>query len=234
LRSEAGITFERDPETRGIVSNLSRQGAFVAVRPPLRLGVGDGMRLRFRPCGSIEVAVYARVRWRREAPDDEGFLGYGVEFQGVDRGVQMVLADATARLAGQPEQAKVAGSLQEKYSVQTEPGRVLLRIQGCLEPDEARDLRYLLSSRLDGMGRSLSAYVDAGEARPASELTLVELRRILESLGTRRQLCGVLLAKSAITMMQLRRVAREGGVGDVLACFEDEHEAQRFWQEIAS
>lgn len=232
LESEARIFPGSDTQISGYAYNLSERGVLVAVAPPLHLKEGDGARLRLRPPGFAEIAAYAHVRWKREHTAGAEPTGYGMEFHGLDRSQQTILAELVRSPKGFD---RTPIWMNERYSVRTEDDRIWIRFAGSLEVDEARGLRAVIVSKLGQLSnRNVLAYFDASQARPCDAAALVELRRCLSALAERRSLCGLILARSPVAMMQLRRLAREVGVGDMLVCFEDEFEALRFWQNIAT
>jgi Tfp pilus assembly protein PilZ len=230
VRSDAEIGV-RGFARRAQVLNVSEAGAFVAVEGECRDVTGEVLRLTFRLPGGPELRVAARVRWCRGRPDEDGPAGYGVEFAELDKRQREVLAayaatrhDATTCLS-----AGVANA----FRVSAGPRQLRIELDGYLSPQESRTLAGDVERGVESMVDSpVLAHIDARRFRPCPESSLPILRETFRSLGRRGPVLGVLLGPRSVGMLQLKRLAREAGVGNALAAFEDEQEASSFWRQL--
>lgn len=220
-----------DATYTGRLRNVSTGGAFIRVSLHELPTVGEGIRVRFRLPGQLELDLYGKVRWRRECATTEGSIGFGVEFCGLGRTEQK----AIMRYVEQQDDSapSVPVIVTEKYAVQSEGNTLRVWLSGALELAESRDLsRIVMNAVAQNQGKDLLVFIDGSRVLPCSEGSLQEMRWWMQQLTRCRSVAGVLVANNSIAMLQLRRLAREAGVGDLLVSFENSTEAEIFWQEI--
>lgn len=217
--------------SRAQVLNVSEAGAFVAVNGECRDVTGEVLRLTFKLPGGPELRVTGRVRWCRGRPNEDGPAGYGVEFAELDERQREVLAAYAATRRDTP--TRLSAGVANAYRVSAGPRQIRIELDGYLNPQESRtlagDVRRGVESMVD---RPVLAHIDARRFRPCPESSLPILRETFRSLGRCGPILGVLLGPRSVGMLQLKRLAREAGVGNALAAFEDEQEASSFWRQL--
>jgi hypothetical protein len=231
LDSEAVLST--DPWTcRGEMRDISVAGAFVTTPAPLPT-VGQGVRIEFRLPGGPDLSLCATVRWVRPTENDLGSGGFGVQFLGVGRTEQSVLNEFVGREIGEQRPSALHATAVEKFLIEVQGDTVRFRLCGTLREEEGRELleqtRRQLTLQFTGR---LLTYIDAGHLVPCPDESLGALKRWLICFREQKAFYGVIVVKSAVATLQIRRLAREVGIAESLACFDDEAQAMPFWNDI--
>lgn len=230
---EARVT-DRSEQLYGELRNVSAGGAFVYIPLGALPQVGAGVRARFRVAVGVEIDCCAKVLWARERADATGPRGCGIEFQHMGHAEKRALAGMVSEAGS--EQAGVVAQLESKYTVDARGGQVRITVGGVLNGTEAHDLLCSLSRALNravGLGH-LAVYCDARALMPCPDESLVGLRACFSCLAEQKELIGLLHVEHSVTMLQMRRLAREAGLGETLVCFNNAQEAAYFWAQITS
>ncbi len=199
-------------------------------RPQVR--VGDGVRLRIRLPDLVDFDVAAQVVWVRPWPSAEGPAGFGARLSTVSLPIRMALRRwLQEHQEGEDSRLEVESS--PKYSVECEQGRLRIQLHGILEGPESQALCDTVMRLLDDSRPSL-VYIDARELRACPEDSLSRFGRWFQQLGRQSGFMGVLFASCAVARLQMRRLARESGIGNSLVSFESETDARLFWDELST
>jgi hypothetical protein len=210
--------------------NVSSGGAFVCAANEHLPLVGTGIRIRFRLPGRVDIELLARVRWARAATATEP-VGFGVEFVGLGLAEEKALREFVD--GGELTASALPVTVTERYAVQAEGNTLRVWINGSLEVVESKDLGHSITLFLEKRSRAdLRLFIDATRMVPCSDESLEEFRRWMQRLRGCGNLAGIVIARHAVAMLQMRRLARETGVGDSLACFTSAREGERFWTEL--
>ena len=209
---------------------MGRGGAFVAIRETQDLVPKSNIRLTFQLPDGQKVSTVAVVRWRREKPTIEGPPGCGVLFMGMGRAETEVVERYLKACAAQSSPLPAPSVGSDKSTVEVSQwGWVVIRLQGMLSKEQSNTLAHAVESaagtRRDGR---LLVLVDATHFRPCNDDGLPGLQKWLAFLGGQPSFGGVLVGRSTVGMLQLRRIAREENVAGSWASFEDEDAAIEF------
>lgn len=230
IRSDATIR-DGHRASRAQILNVSETGAFVAVDGECRDDTGDVLRLVFHLPDGPELRITARVRWCRKQPNENGPAGSSVEFVELDKREQDALA-AYSRVR-QNADSRILAGVANAFRVSAGPRLLQIELDGYLNPQESRTLADDVRRGVESIvRRPVLAHIDARRFAPCPESSLPSLLEAFRSLGQDGSVLGVLLGPRSVGMLQLKRLAREAGIGDALAAFEEEEEAFSFWLQI--
>lgn len=232
LSSQASICVG-PVENTGLIVDISEGGAFVAIENPSSVSLNDGLRLRFSLPGSVALSVFAKVQWVREEAAGDKPKGIGVLFIGLGRTERQTIAKLVQQNEVQQSGPDVAVRVSRKYTVQITDDTLWIRLNGYLSAEECQGLCDIMGEQIDRLeGQILLTLLDATHFSACPEESLPFLRKCLAKLGGRGPSFSVMIGTGSVAMLQMRRLAREAGVADSIACFENENEALPFWQQI--
>jgi len=215
-----------DVSFTGHIANVSPGGALVTMNDDRVPKVGSGVRVRFRLPGHVELEVLARVRWTRKDP-----VSFGIEFFGLGQAETNALRQFVEGKV--PTSSNVHAAITERYAVEGRGNALKVWVNGSLEVIESKDLGESVVAILQTKkSADLHVFIDATRMSPCSDESLEEFKRWMLRLRACRSVIGIVVAPHAVSMLQMRRLAREAGVGDSLACFTNARDGERFWGEL--
>jgi len=220
---------------QGEIQNISLGGAFVATDMPSPT-LGLGVRLDFRLPVGANLSLCASVKWIRADESAEGPRGFGVQFVGTGRTEEKVLAGYVAGARGRGDTSDTFhAKIAERFMVETEGETIWIRMCGVLRSEESKELLVQIKQQMaqTGPGKLLT-YIDAKELGPCSDESLAYVKEWFSACLEHEPFYAVAVIRNAITTLQLRRLAREVGIANSMACFDDEADAMPFWKEIRS
>lgn len=220
-------------EIRGLIQNIGVGGAFVQADVPASLAIDTGLRLRFRLTETAELTVFATVRWIQTAGEEDKPQGFGVRFSGLSVADTQAIETYVGQQRNAANQQPVQLHASQKYAVATEGNALFITLHGFLGPEESLGLFEAIDQQIERLeGQALFAYIDATDFAASPEESLPILKECLADLKKRTPSFGVMVGSSPAAMLQMRRLVRDAGVAESIACFRDEAEAKSFWNEI--
>ncbi len=220
----------------GAVCNVSSGGLFVTTEANHILPVGVGVRVRFQLREHLELMLYGVTRWVRMEPEPGGPPGMGIEFYDVDDVMRTLLETHVLQDAARASASYGYATLEEKFRVAVSPqGWLQVYLCGVLGASEANELgRQIVDSLSVVCRRPVRLFLDVSHYCPCPEATLCSLRTMLGKFRNLEELVGVMVGRSSVGLLQMRRLMREAGIADYLVCFESYAEACRFMDQATN
>lgn len=206
----------------------------VVVDNPTSAVVGEGVRVKLRIPVLFEQELRGRIASVQSGKFSSNRGEIGIEVLELPLSVRRIVTRYLGMLSTSGRDDATMVTIIPKYFVWTKLCQLRIWIDGILDAIECQRLCALVSHAVDQSHRAhLFAYIDAADMKPCSTESQMFMKRCFALLGLQLDFLGVMHVKCGAARLQLRRLAREAGIGDRLACFECRTDAELFWRQVS-